>query len=376
MRLYFTLIALCVSAMVYPVPVHSQTFTDPITNNTVEQMVRRGMPVAEVVKAIRTAPEVDFLITRQEAYELATAGATDTAIDRILDAMRQRFKAGKPLTGPIPAEVFAPSPMPVTPGVPTIGPAGLGANANGGQSCSGVEAALESVHSRSIIESFPEQLYAGAARSAASSMSPRQHAFLNPVMKRAFYSAFEPNSVNAELVVAFHRRCSQEMLSALQALGRNNLYMAMDQRESVMFRPEYAAERQAFLATLQRQRPSAARLALIHRIDKAGGSTEMMMDLMDAVDRGMRGAGLSSNAATLRAAKQMTAKQILETLLFIYRQVKDGELESYAELLESPPVRQFSHAFTTALSEVLQHRMMLAVQQMMQEIKTATLTRG
>lgn len=73
-----------------------------LTNASVEQMVHSGIPLASILRAIKTAPIADFLVNSHEFTELQGAGATNRAGDQILEAMHQRMLHG-PVIAPPPA---------------------------------------------------------------------------------------------------------------------------------------------------------------------------------------------------------------------------------------------------------------------------------
>ncbi len=68
----------------------------PLSNNRVEAMVRKGVPIPLVIQTILAAQQVDFLIDNYEFSQLNAAGASNGAADQILEAMHQRLVRGAP----------------------------------------------------------------------------------------------------------------------------------------------------------------------------------------------------------------------------------------------------------------------------------------
>lgn len=91
----------------------TQGFVQPMTNASIVQMVRRSVPLTSIIQAIKSAPEVDFLVDNYAAHELTGAGASDAASDQIVEAMHQRVTRGPVSSASAPAG-RASVPAPVT----------------------------------------------------------------------------------------------------------------------------------------------------------------------------------------------------------------------------------------------------------------------
>ena len=87
-----------------------------LTNASIEQMVRSGVPLPSILRAIKSAPVADFLVNSHEFTELLGAGATNQAGDQILAAMHQRMLHGPvippPAAPPEVAVITRPEPPP------------------------------------------------------------------------------------------------------------------------------------------------------------------------------------------------------------------------------------------------------------------------
>ncbi len=61
-----------------------------MTNATIEAMVSGGVPLPVIVRAIRTAAQIEFFTGRQDYARLKNAGASGSAADQIMKAIHQR----------------------------------------------------------------------------------------------------------------------------------------------------------------------------------------------------------------------------------------------------------------------------------------------
>ena len=80
-----------------------------MTNTTIEEMVRGGIPPDTIMQAIKMAAKVDFQITNFEYYELIRQGLTDKTSDQMLKAMQQRSAQGVRPAGVAAASAPAPA---------------------------------------------------------------------------------------------------------------------------------------------------------------------------------------------------------------------------------------------------------------------------
>ena len=80
---FFAFAAACSAQLTLPPPL--------MNNGAVEGMLKHGVPVEKVIAAIRTAGDVDFLVTNVAIFALEDAGARGKQADDIADAMRWRM---------------------------------------------------------------------------------------------------------------------------------------------------------------------------------------------------------------------------------------------------------------------------------------------
>lgn len=344
-----------------------QAYVEPLTNANVELMVHRGIPLATIVQAIKKAPEVDFLIDNYETLRLTEAGASDSVSDQIVQAMRQRMYPAMAPSIAVTARSVVPAPVSV-------------ASTGEPRACIGVVSALEIAHTRKMADRIPAQMYALAVSSSATLVSSRQQASLNPVLKRAIYDAFEPNSVYADMLAIFADRCDQEKLDSFQSLARTNTFKAMDRLKMEALRPDFAAGLEAFASTSGQIKPSSARVALLQRIVQATGATEMSVSMSEAADRAARGLsggaeGSSASASDIPNFRQTMAQQVLLMNMYIYRTVKEEDLASYTEFLEQTPVRWFNQTYLASVREIIEGRLPLAISEIKSEIESSKAAR-
>ena len=62
----------------------------PMTNSTIQAMISGGVPVATIVRTIRTAPTVQLFVDRDEIARLLNAGASASDAEQIMKAIHDR----------------------------------------------------------------------------------------------------------------------------------------------------------------------------------------------------------------------------------------------------------------------------------------------
>jgi len=116
---------------------------------------------------------------------------------------------------------------------------------------------------------------------------------------------------------------------------------------------------QAFVAGLNQTPPDAQYLAIVRRIDRATGTSQLMVDIVAAVLEGM---AADSGQISAEEARKMVAEvrgQRGDTLrqaglirqLYEYRGVPNDQLTAYASMLASPSVVRFNDAAESGLLE-------------------------
>ena len=119
---------------------------------------------------------------------------------------------------------------------------------------------------------------------------------------------------------------------------------------------------QSFVGGLKEKPPDAQHMAIIHRIDQATGSSQLMVDIVTAVLEGMASGGQLSAAETrkmtddIRGQRGDTLRQAaLVRLLYQYRAVPDDQLNAYAAMLSSPAMVRFNQVAATGMLDATRH---------------------
>jgi hypothetical protein len=138
--------------------------------------------------------------------------------------------------------------------------------------------------------------------------------------------------------------------------------------ESAAPSADRAAEAAAFINRLPSAPPAPARLALVHRADRAGEVTETSALVIGATIGAVRAAvaPISTSGALPRGARdprdagpavdEVFRFRTVASLLFTYRDLRDAELERYVAFLESPTGRWFTRVARQALLDALRGR--------------------
>jgi hypothetical protein len=105
--------------------------------------------------------------------------------------------------------------------------------------------------------------------------------------------------------------------------------------------------------------PTSPRTRLLDRLDQASGDTEAMLEMVDAVRRGItraaapgapRGASPPPPADAVAAGRAQT----LAHNLFAYRELTDGELEQYVVFAEQEDARWFARVMRQVTSDAVE----------------------
>ena len=139
--------------------------------------------------------------------------------------------------------------------------------------------------------------------------------------------------------------------------------VALESAPTSAARAEAAA---GFVDQLPSTPPAPARLALVHRVDRAGDVTASTAVVMDATSAAVLRAvaafmaprdiprGAREQPQVSPTVDELFRFRIMTSLLFTYRDLRDEELGRYATFLESPTGRWFTQIIRAALVESLQ----------------------
>jgi hypothetical protein len=116
--------------------------------------------------------------------------------------------------------------------------------------------------------------------------------------------------------------------------------------------------REEFIAGLPDAPPSAARIALVHRLDRASAVSVLHVEVSELVERivargGARARGFRDRGQWLAAAESMRFRTATWTL-YAYRDVSDPELLEYVTALETPAGRWLARVYRDAMLAALE----------------------
>jgi hypothetical protein len=201
-----------------------------------------------------------------------------------------------------------------------------------------------------------------AAQSSTSKLPLDARAALGAALREAY--AAEPLRESA--LATLRRGIRSEHYAATHAWLTSERGRSITRLESLASQPEATSEMQGYAASLQRTPPPPDRVALIQELDRATGTSELMLEMINgtfaATVRGMSAAqGQSISAAEIhaklhemRATTQQTVEQAaLVSLLFTYRSAPTEELRPYLEFMKSPPGRWYRDLVLDALGAAL-----------------------
>jgi uncharacterized protein DUF4124 len=177
----------------------------------------------------------------------------------------------------------------------------------------------------------------------------------------AVAQAFSPDLLRRHMQWSLSQRLDAERTASLLTWLRTPLSRRIVERENPPPSRERTARQAAFLNGLPSSPPSPARVALLHRLDRAGDVTEL-----SAVVLGAAGAALNQTVApflspgalprTAMSAEanrppmdEMFRFRVMTALAFAYHGLSDDELGRYATFLESATGRWFTQVSRAAL---------------------------
>jgi hypothetical protein len=166
---------------------------------------------------------------------------------------------------------------------------------------------------------------------------------------------------------------SPQALQAALTMMRTPLALRMIELAARASAPDSQAELRSFTNELQYSGPPEERLALVQRLDRAMGASDLAVDLAVArFSAAVRGAEAlrsgtvvrASDPALLQAGRALRAQaatevqeQVLTELLFTYRAAKHAELAAYVEMLSTSAGRWMfgvvSRGVRTAVARVV-----------------------
>ena len=174
---------------------------------------------------------------------------------------------------------------------------------------------------------------------------------MQPWAASAINQALSSETLTEDFRMEFASTCRPPLLQAVIAAMNSPLALRMREMEDTAEGPASRRQLDAFVNELTRQQPSPARLASIRRLDSGRGTTALLDEEIRTVLRGFNGG--SGDFALDKAATDQLHNIILVSALFAYRNADDRELEQYAQLWETTPVKQYTALFRRALLGVV-----------------------
>jgi hypothetical protein len=171
-------------------------------------------------------------------------------------------------------------------------------------------------------------------------------------MAQAAAGAFGLETIQQNFRSEFVNSCDPELLRGVVARMNSPLAIRMRNLELASRTPDSRRQLDAFVDGLIQTRPPDARLQLIKRLDEAEGYSALLEDSLRAVIRGFT-AGSASDVALPKPALDKLRNMMFVAWLFAYRDVGDGELSQYVQLLESPAMKYFTTVFSRTFLGVM-----------------------
>ncbi len=182
-------------------------------------------------------------------------------------------------------------------------------------------------------------------------------------MRDRVASVFGPDRLRAEILAGLQRRLEPDRTRAVLAWLKSPLGRRIVKLESAPPSPDRAVQEAAYVDQLPATPPPTARLALVHRAERATDATEtsavIMAATIDALRRAM--APLSGGkAAELdvidQGVNELLRFRTVTAFLFMYRELGDADLAGYVGFLESPTGHWFTAITRAAILDSLHPR--------------------
>jgi len=179
--------------------------------------------------------------------------------------------------------------------------------------------------------------------------------------RRLVAQVFEPGALRDNLERALGRQLDPVRAQSVLEWLRSPLARRLLDVEQDADSPERADERTAFVNELPSRPPAPGRLALLHRMERAGEISQTSAHLLATIAARLRQIvipfvprdALRAAPAVPAVADENARFQTMASLLFTYRDVKDADLARYVTFLESPSGRWFTQVVRVATEEAV-----------------------
>jgi len=215
-----------------------------------------------------------------------------------------------------------------------------------------------------LISSFPDQLSSISAQRLLTSERPDLERKITTIMKESF----DVKRAQESLFTFLLQNTQIDFLEKEVQWGETPLAKKIQAEETAASRPEAQAGLLRYMADLQENPPSEARIAIIHEFEKTTGLSDLSTQIIIEMMRGM----IESANLALPEDKRQTQDQVEEeiekirptlrdamrenmilTSLYTYRNISDGELTQYIEFYKSDTGKTEIDISGKALAHVL-----------------------
>jgi hypothetical protein len=225
------------------------------------------------------------------------------------------------------------------------------------------------------LKNYPSQLQAQLSAQIGHDQS------MNAAEKARFTDAIMKN-ISAERLAknvetSMSTGCNPLDLTTVLADVKTPLVQKMRGFEAVLNTKEGAEQLRTYLASPAAQSATEKRKKLIGDLIAASDSTDALVETIIATSRGMM-EGMGAPSPTAEQVAQMKQRvqgqadsQMQSTMLAVYRDATDDELEKYVSLQQSAPMKSFNQAFGKAVAKGMgmeAHAMGVVLKQLLEQL--------
>ena len=207
---------------------------------------------------------------------------------------------------------------------------------------------------------------AGSVASQMDQIWPGAEPEVYQAAEEALTRAFAAESMHDVVAASFRRRANGRQLESALAWLESPLWRHMRDLELAASTPEGLRQAQEFAASLDKARPSSARLEFVLRLEAAVGSAETLIDVRAGILKAMLerinlriSPGARWTAEEMEEAIELARSQLagpvkdatVARMLFSYRSVSDSELRACVAHWESKDGRWLSETARRSLLE-------------------------
>lgn len=213
------------------------------------------------------------------------------------------------------------------------------------------------------IRQIPQQILAGFQKDGKK-LPPEQYAAL----RRLLSEAFDARGLERRVAQRMHHDLSETVMTRALEWLRSEPGRKITRLEEQASTPQALQQMRTFAKQLQTQPPSQERLQLARLIDRATGTTEMALEILETTTFSIAAAVDATLPRDQRQGQDRLRIQIdrqrpkwretlqefvLASFLFTYQSLNNADLERYLEFLESDAGRDYSNVAGIALKEAL-----------------------